>query len=128
MPNVTENKHFLPHGTHTHVCVPGDKNCSLFGKFGVLCFLVTSVLKRALFTLSPTNYGCEQTEAKTFTDPSSNNSSIKNVFMLFDTCFFRDRLQISLPILNELINFYSPWLLLTFIYGFLMTSRGIEVN
>ena len=32
------------------VCVSGGKKCSFFGKFGVLCFLETPVLR---FTLSP---------------------------------------------------------------------------
>ena len=30
------------------VCVSGDKKCSFFGKFGVLCFLETPVLRFAL--------------------------------------------------------------------------------
>ena len=34
----------------TYVGVSGSKNCSFFGKFGVLCFLETSVLR---FTLLP---------------------------------------------------------------------------
>ena len=29
---------------------PGAKKCSFFGKFGVLCFLVTSVLRSALLS------------------------------------------------------------------------------
>ena len=33
---------------HTYVCVSGGKKFSFFGKFGVLCFLVTPVLKFAL--------------------------------------------------------------------------------
>ena len=35
-----------------HVCVSGGKKCSFFGKFGVLCFVETPVLK---FTLLPYN-------------------------------------------------------------------------
>ena len=31
----------------THVCVSGGKKCSFFGKFGVLCFLVTPILRFA---------------------------------------------------------------------------------
>ena len=31
----------------TSVCMSGDKKCSLFGKFGVLCFLETPVLRFA---------------------------------------------------------------------------------
>ena len=41
----SEKRTFL---THTHVCVSGGKKCSFFGKFGVLCFLVTPVLRFAL--------------------------------------------------------------------------------
>ena len=45
-----KNEHFLPPDTHTYVCVSGGKKCSFFGKFGVLCFLETPVLK---FNLLP---------------------------------------------------------------------------
>ena len=34
--------------THTYVCVSGGTKCLFFGKFGVLCFLETSVLRFAL--------------------------------------------------------------------------------
>ena len=37
-----------PPGTHTYVCVSGGKKCSFFGKFGVLRFLDTPVLRFAL--------------------------------------------------------------------------------
>ena len=37
----------LPPDTDTYVCVSGSRKCSFFGRFGVLCFLVTSVLKFA---------------------------------------------------------------------------------
>ena len=33
----------------TYVCVSGDKKCSFFGKFGVLCSLETAVLRFAFF-------------------------------------------------------------------------------
>ena len=39
-----------PPNTHTYVCVSGGKKCSFFGKFGVFCFVETSVLR---FTLLP---------------------------------------------------------------------------
>ena len=35
--------------THTYVCVSGGKKCLFFGKFGVLCFLETPVLRIALW-------------------------------------------------------------------------------
>ena len=47
-PNVSKNEHFLPPDTHTYLCVLEDKKCLLFKKFGVLCFLVTSVLRFSL--------------------------------------------------------------------------------
>ena len=47
-PNFSENEHFLPHYTHTFVCVLGSKKCLFLGKFGMLCFLVTPVLRFAL--------------------------------------------------------------------------------
>ena len=47
-PNFSKNEHFLPPDAHTYVCVLGGKKCSVFGKFGVLCFPLTSVLR---FTL-----------------------------------------------------------------------------
>ena len=46
--NFPKNEHFLPPDMHTYVCVSGGKKCSIFGKFGMLCFLVTSVLRFAL--------------------------------------------------------------------------------
>ena len=42
MQNFPKNKHFLP-----PLCVSGDKKCSFFGKFGMLCFLVTPVFRFA---------------------------------------------------------------------------------
>ena len=39
---------FLPPDTHMYVCVSGVKKCWFFGKFGVLRFHVTSVLRFAL--------------------------------------------------------------------------------
>ena len=39
---------FLTPHTHTYVCVSGGKKCLLYGKFGLLCFLVTSIFRFAL--------------------------------------------------------------------------------
>ena len=55
-PNFLENKYFSPPDTHTYVCVSGGKNCSFFGKFGMLYFFVTRVLRFALLTYYPQNY------------------------------------------------------------------------
>ena len=38
---------FTPIRTRTYVCVSGGKKCSFFGKFGVLCFFETPVLRFA---------------------------------------------------------------------------------
>ena len=46
--NFPENKHILPPDTHTNVCISRGKKYPFFGKFGELCFLVTSVLRFAL--------------------------------------------------------------------------------
>ena len=42
MQNFPKNKHFLP-----PLCISGDKKCSFFGKFGMLCFLETPVCRFA---------------------------------------------------------------------------------
>ena len=47
-PNFPKNKHFLPPDTYTHVCISGGKKCLFVGKFGVLCFHETPVLRFAL--------------------------------------------------------------------------------
>ena len=41
-------EYFLPPDTYTNVCVSGGKKCSFFGKFGLLCFLETHLLRFAL--------------------------------------------------------------------------------
>ena len=45
-PNFPKNEHY------TYVCVSGGKKCLFFKKIGVLCFLVTSVLRFALLSLT----------------------------------------------------------------------------
>ena len=52
MPNFLKNIHFLHSDMHTCVCVSGDKKCSSFGKFGVICFLVTPALRFALYLIA----------------------------------------------------------------------------
>ena len=47
-PNFPKNEHFLPRDTHTCVCVSGGKKCSFFRKFGMLCFLITPILRFVL--------------------------------------------------------------------------------
>ena len=54
-PNFPKNEHFLPLDMQTYVCVSWGKKCSFFGKFGVLCFLETSVLRFALLPYYPRN-------------------------------------------------------------------------
>ena len=46
-PNFPKNEYlFTP--WYAHVCVSGVKKCSLFGKFGMICFLQAPVLRFAL--------------------------------------------------------------------------------
>ena len=62
MPNFPKNEHFLPPDTHTYVCVSGGKKHSFFRKFGMLCILVTSVLRFALLPYyRKTNEFCQPT-------------------------------------------------------------------
>ena len=49
-PNLPKNKHFLPLDTHTYMGVSWVRDARFFRKFGLLYFLVTSVL---IFTLLP---------------------------------------------------------------------------
>ena len=42
---------------YTYVCISGGKKCSFFGKFGILCFLVTPVLRFALLLYYRPLYG-----------------------------------------------------------------------
>ena len=44
-PNFPKKEHFLTPDMYTCVCVSGGKKCSFFGKFNVLCFLATPVLR-----------------------------------------------------------------------------------
>ena len=52
MPNFPENEHVLPPDTHTYVCVSGSKKCLFFRKFGVFCFLETSVLRLPFYLIT----------------------------------------------------------------------------
>ena len=47
-------KQFLLPDTQIDACVSGGKECKFFGKSGVLCFLVTIVLRFTLLPLLPT--------------------------------------------------------------------------
>ena len=47
-PNLPKNEHFLPSVTYTYVSVSGGNKWSFFGTFGMLCCLVTPVLRFAL--------------------------------------------------------------------------------
>ena len=44
----SERRTFPTPNTHTYACVSEGKKCSFFGKFGVLGFLLTSVLRFVL--------------------------------------------------------------------------------
>ena len=47
-PSFPKHEHFLSLDTHTYECISGSNKCSFFGKFGVLCFLETLVLRIGL--------------------------------------------------------------------------------
>ena len=47
------SKHFLPPDMHLHVCVSEVKKCLFYIKFGVLCFLVTPILRFSLLPIFP---------------------------------------------------------------------------
>ena len=47
---ISEKWTFLPPDIHKYECISGGNKCSFFGKFSVLCFLETPVLR---FTLLP---------------------------------------------------------------------------
>ena len=49
----SKNRTFLSPDMHTYVFVSGGKECSFFGKFGVLCFLETPAF--CPFALLPMN-------------------------------------------------------------------------
>ena len=46
--NFPKTNYFLPPDTLTYVCTSGAKKCSFFGKFDLLCFFETPVLRFAL--------------------------------------------------------------------------------
>ena len=48
MPNLPKNEHFLSSDTHTYAYASEGEKCSFSGKFGVLCFLETPVLRFAI--------------------------------------------------------------------------------
>ena len=45
---ILRKTYFWPPAMHMHVCVSGGKKCWFFRKFGMLCFLLTPVLRFAL--------------------------------------------------------------------------------
>ena len=45
--NFRKSKNFLSSGTQMYLCASEDTKCSFFGKFDMLCFLQTTVLKFA---------------------------------------------------------------------------------
>ena len=55
----SEKWHFLPLDTYTYMCISGGKKCLFFGKFDVLCFLETPVLKLAYLAYCRRYRHCE---------------------------------------------------------------------
>ena len=77
-PNFLKNKHFLPLDTHTHA-YQGDKKCSFFGKFGVLCFLVTSIDPFALLpAICPTSVRISFPQKDHLSWSSQNHQILRN--------------------------------------------------
>ena len=93
--NFPKNKHFLPPGIHTHVCVSGRKKCSFFEKFGVLGFHVTPVLR---FALLP--YYRDTTILKKKTKVNLS----KTITKTFCRCEILTWTHFML-----LVSFYTPW-------------------
>ena len=58
IPNFPKNEQFLPPDPDINKCVSRGKKCSFFGKFGVLCFLETPVLRFALLPYDRQNILC----------------------------------------------------------------------
>ena len=52
----SEKHTFLPSDTHACACVSVGKKCLFFGKFGVLCFLVTPDLRFILLPYCQQNF------------------------------------------------------------------------
>ena len=51
-----KNERFLHPDTHRSVFISGGKKCLFFGKFGELCFLVTSFLRLTILLFLSTNF------------------------------------------------------------------------
>ena len=79
-PNFPKNEYFLPSNTHRYVSVSEGKKCSFFWKFGVFCFLETSVLRFALLPYYRRNLKIVITKKQ-----STPNFFEKRLF-LTDTC------------------------------------------
>ena len=98
--------HFLAH-IPTRICVSGAKKCSFFRKFGVLCFLVTPVLR---FTLFP-YYQKKYIESWRYILKKKLQNSLGKRILIFSEF--------------KLINFLSPWNHKKTV-GFLITSDGVQ--
>ena len=72
-PNFLKNEHFSLSDTHTYVCVSGGKKCLFFGKFDMLCFLLTPVLRFAFFALLPTIFLKKESVTRTLVKELGNS-------------------------------------------------------
>ena len=66
MPNFPKNEHFQSPDIHAYVCISGGRKYLFFGKFGVLCFLETPILRFALLSYYQQNrsLNCEPCNSK----------------------------------------------------------------
>ena len=114
--------------TRTYVCVCVRKKCLFFGKPGVLCFLVTPVLRFALLpycrpiverenqnTERPQSFQVCRNRKKTIVNKSFSQKFhlIHWTTLMTELCLKSEFLlkgsSSNLNNLNKLISFYSPW-------------------
>ena len=46
--HLLQNKHFLSPDTRTYVCISRGKTYSFYGKYGVICFFASTILRKTL--------------------------------------------------------------------------------
>ena len=93
-PSFPKNEYFCRPDTHTYLGVSGGKKCPFFGRFGVLCFLVTTVLRFPFFLLT-TNFEFHGSPRSTVVQwLSLLNMSNKGTVMQIKKALINDRLLV----------------------------------